>query len=97
MQDIRLSNIPGNSRITSFSLGKLGVMEMKKLADEKKKITKENVNTVLGGMGLYGTTGNIEVEGYEMAGDIENAGQLDKGFNNQKRNMEAKASLKDSP
>lgn len=71
-------------------------MEVKKLADEKKK-TKENVNTELGGMGLYGTTGNVEVEGYEMSGDIENAGQLDKGFNKKQKNMGAKASLEDSP
>lgn len=66
------------------------------MADEKKKI-QENVNAELGGMGLYGTTGNVEIEGYSMSGDIENAGQLDKGFKKEKTNMGAKASLKDSP
>lgn len=42
------------------------------------KNKEEHLNVQLGGMGLYGTTGNIEVAGYEMSGDIENAGQLDK-------------------
>lgn len=42
----------------------------------------EKINVALGGMALYGTTGNVEIEGYEMSGDIENAGRLDKGFKN---------------
>ncbi|WP_164667196.1 hypothetical protein [Virgibacillus doumboii] len=67
------------------------------MADEKKKKIKEDVNVELGGMGLYGTTGNVEVEGYSMSGDIENAGQLDKGFKKKKKNMGAKPSLEDSP
>ncbi|SFA83915.1 hypothetical protein SAMN04488072_102232 [Lentibacillus halodurans] len=66
------------------------------MADKKKKV-KENVNTELNGMGLYGTTGNTEVEGYSMSGDIENAGNLDKGFNKAEKDMGAKPSLKDSP
>ncbi|WP_245835675.1 hypothetical protein [Virgibacillus ndiopensis] len=67
------------------------------MADEKKKENNKNVNTELGGMGLYGTTGNVEIEGYSMSGDIENAGQLDKGFKKKKEDMGAKASLEDSP
>lgn len=59
----------------------------------KDKKTKENVNAELGGMGFYGTTGNLEVEGYEMSGDIENAGQLDKGFKRKEGPIEATASL----
>ncbi|MFC4559792.1 hypothetical protein ACFO3D_16530 [Virgibacillus kekensis] len=66
------------------------------MAEDKKK-TKENVNAELGGMGLYGTTGNVEIEGYSMSGDIENAGQLDKGFKKKKEDMGAKATLEDSP
>ncbi len=45
-----------------------------------KQEENKKVNVALGGMGLYGTTGNVEIEGYEMSGDIENAGRLDKGF-----------------
>ncbi|PYZ94987.1 hypothetical protein CR194_05580 [Salipaludibacillus keqinensis] len=52
---------------------------------DKKDHIKKNIKAELGGMSLYGTTSNMEVEGYEMSGDIENAGQLDKGF---KRNKE---------
>lgn len=62
-----------------------------------KEKTKENVNAEIAGMGLYGTTGNVEIEGYSASGDIENAGQLDKGFKKEKDHMGAKASLKDSP
>jgi hypothetical protein len=46
----------------------------------KSKEKEEHLNVQLGGMGFYGTTGNVEVAGYSMSGDIENAGQLDKGF-----------------
>lgn len=31
-------------------------------------------------MGLYGTTSNKEIAGYRTSGDINNAGQIDKGF-----------------
>ncbi|GEL78512.1 hypothetical protein [Tenuibacillus multivorans] len=48
--------------------------------DKKKKNTKEDLNVKLGGMGLYGSTSNEEIAGYKASGDIENAGQLDKGF-----------------
>jgi len=48
--------------------------------DKKKKDkVKENVNAELGGMGIYGSTSNREIAGYETSGDIENAGNL-KGF-----------------
>lgn len=47
---------------------------------KKKEPNKENINTKLGGMGLYGTTSNTEIAGYKASGDIENAGRLDKGF-----------------
>lgn len=64
---------------------------------EDHKNTNEKINTELSGMGLYGTTGNVEIEGYEASGDIENAGRLDKGFKKKKEHMGAKASLKESP
>lgn len=51
---------------------------------KQNKKTNENVNAELGGMRLYGTTSNVEVEGYKMSGDIENAGQLNKGFKRKK-------------
>ncbi|UTR10603.1 hypothetical protein MM300_22520 [Evansella sp. LMS18] len=54
---------------------------------------KQNVNAALGGMGLYGTTGNTEIEGYEMSGDIENAGRLDKGFKRDAGTEGASASI----
>lgn len=41
---------------------------------------QKNVNTELGGMGIYGTTSNKNIGGYETSGDIENAGKVDKGF-----------------
>ncbi|MFD1038924.1 hypothetical protein ACFQ3N_11055 [Virgibacillus byunsanensis] len=63
---------------------------------EKKDKTPKNVNAELGGMGLYGTTGTQEVAGYKMSGDIENAGQLDKGFKKEKGSVGATASLKDN-
>ncbi|MCE7791572.1 hypothetical protein K8O68_03915 [Salipaludibacillus sp. CUR1] len=59
---------------------------------EKKRHIEKNVNAELGGMRLYGTTSNVEVEGYEMSGDIENAGQLDKGF---KRNKDREGETAD--
>lgn len=68
---------------------------MTKEKEEKKE--PENINVELGGMGLYGTTGNVEIEGYSMSGDIENAGQLDKGFKKKKKHMGANQSLKESP
>ena len=61
----------------------------------KKDRIKEDVNVELGGMGLYGTTSNEEVAGYRSSGDIENAGQLDKGFERPKGEAGAEASLKD--
>lgn len=67
------------------------------MAEKKDKIQQDNVNAELGGMGLYGTTGNVEVAGYKMSGDIENAGQLDKGFQKEEGHAGATASLKDNP
>ncbi|HET7580229.1 MAG TPA: hypothetical protein VFK33_13205 [Bacillales bacterium] len=64
---------------------------------EKKKEPKEDVKAELGSMGIYGTTGNVEVEGYSMSGDIENAGQLDKGYKKKKEHMGARASLEEAP
>ncbi|WP_010649845.1 hypothetical protein [Oceanobacillus massiliensis] len=48
--------------------------------DKKKQQQEEKMNVKLGGMGLYGTTSNMEIAGYKASGDIENAGNLDKGF-----------------
>ncbi|MDQ0254659.1 hypothetical protein J2S74_002038 [Evansella vedderi] len=61
-----------------------------------KKNVKEDVNAAVGGMGIFGTTGNVEIEGYEMSGDIENAGQLDKGFKKDSGTVGAKATLEEN-
>lgn len=65
---------------------------MAKNNDKNKDHINEKVNVELGGMGLYGTTSNMEIAGYKASGDIENAGRLDKGF---QRPEGAKASLSD--
>lgn len=62
------------------------------MEDKKDKI-QENVRAQLGGMGLYGTTSNKEVAGYRASGDIENAGQLDKGFQKEPGNEGETASF----
>ncbi|WP_338472539.1 hypothetical protein R4Z10_07285 [Niallia sp. XMNu-256] len=60
------------------------------------KNKEEKINVKLGGMGLYGTTSNTEVGGYEASGDIENAGRLDKGFRKvEEDDLAATASLKE--
>lgn len=59
--------------------------------DKKKDNIKENVNVELGGMGLYGTTSNGEIAGYQTSGDIENAGNL-KGFKRPDKEAGAEAS-----
>ncbi|MFS0646007.1 hypothetical protein [Siminovitchia sp. 179-K 8D1 HS] len=61
--------------------------------DKKDKIRK-NVNAELGGMGLYGTTSNKNIGGYETSGDIENAGKPDKGFKRPDQE-EVQASIKE--
>ncbi|WP_158737602.1 hypothetical protein [Alteribacillus sp. YIM 98480] len=48
--------------------------------DKKNEHKNEKINVKLGGMGLYSNTSNTEIGGYKASGDIENAGQLDKGF-----------------
>ncbi|WP_077624497.1 hypothetical protein [Sediminibacillus massiliensis] len=64
--------------------------------DKKKATTEENINAELGGMGLYGTTSSEEVAGYKASGDIENAGNLDKGFKKkQADDLTPEASLKE--
>lgn len=65
------------------------------MADKKDK-TPEKLNVQLGGMGLYGTTSNTEIAGYMTTGDIENAGQLHKGFKNPENESGVIASLDDS-
>ncbi|WP_339162153.1 hypothetical protein [Siminovitchia sp. FSL W7-1587] len=47
---------------------------------DKKQKGQKNVNAELDGMGLYGTTSNKNIGGYETSGDIENAGKPEKGF-----------------
>lgn len=61
---------------------------------EKKDDIKKNANVELGGMGLYGTTTDAEIAGYQASGDIENAGRLDKGFKKEEGHEGATASLK---
>lgn len=63
---------------------------------KEKDNTPEKFKTELGGMGLYGTTSNTEIAGYIATGDIENAGQLDKGFKKLNEDSGATASLDDS-
>ncbi|WP_047979548.1 hypothetical protein [Ornithinibacillus contaminans] len=65
------------------------------MSDNKDK-TPEKLKVELGGMGLYGTTGNGKIGGYSMSGDIENAGQLDKGFKKHDDESGAIASRDDS-
>lgn len=48
--------------------------------DKKNEHIGDKINVKLGGMGLFGTTSNMEIAGYKASGDIENAGRLDKGF-----------------
>jgi hypothetical protein len=63
---------------------------------EKKDKTPDKLKVELGGMGLYGTTSNTEIAGYMATGDIENAGQIDKGFKKLNDESGATASLGDS-
>lgn len=61
-----------------------------------KEIDKEKINVELGGMGIIGTTSNVEVGGYQASGDIENAGRLDKGFKKvEEEDLTPKASIKE--
>lgn len=60
----------------------------------KKDNLKENVNAELGGMGIFGTTSNKEIAGYETSGDLENAGQVDKGFKRPRDGAGARASVR---
>ncbi|PLR76322.1 hypothetical protein CU633_16675 [Bacillus sp. V3-13] len=62
--------------------------------DKERDDVQEKINVELGGMGLYGTTSNTEIAGYEASGDIENAGRLDKGFRKEEGHRGATASLK---
>jgi hypothetical protein len=63
---------------------------------ENKDKTPEKLKVELGGMGLYGTTSNTEIAGYMATGDIENAGQIDKGFKKLNEESGASASLDDT-
>ncbi|MEB1809412.1 MAG: hypothetical protein LPK26_19320 [Bacillaceae bacterium] len=67
------------------------------MTKKKNGINMDHIRTELGGMGLYGTTGTTEVAGYKMSGDIENAGQLDKGFKKEEGTSGSTASLRNSP
>ncbi|GIO28070.1 hypothetical protein [Ornithinibacillus bavariensis] len=53
---------------------------------KKQDKTPEKLNVQLGGMEIYGTTGNTEFAGYKTSGDIENAGKPDKGFKKNDKN-----------
>jgi hypothetical protein len=63
--------------------------------DNKRNHGEKEIKVELGGMGLYGTTTNMEIGGYQASGDIENAGRLDKGFKKEKGNRGASSSLTD--
>jgi hypothetical protein len=64
--------------------------------DKKRDGKNEHVNVELGGMGIFGTTSNVEVGGYKASGDIENAGNLDSGFQKVEEEDQApRASLKE--
>jgi hypothetical protein len=60
----------------------------------KRDDIKKDANVELSGMGLYGTTADTEIAGYQASGDIENAGRLDKGFKKEEGHEGATASLK---
>ncbi|KKE78504.1 hypothetical protein NSA56_10525 [Oceanobacillus caeni] len=66
------------------------------MTNNNKEKLNEKINVKLGGMELYGTTSNAEVAGYKTSGDIENAGQLDKGFQRvEEEDISATASVKE--
>jgi|GEM_PF-977225 len=69
-------------------------MSSNKKDDAKKDSVKENVNAELSGMGIFGTTSNEEVAGYKTSGDLENAGQVEKGFKRPKDGAGATASVR---
>ncbi|MUK88487.1 hypothetical protein GMD78_08790 [Ornithinibacillus sp. L9] len=62
---------------------------------DKNDKTPKNIKVELGGMGLYGTTSNQEIAGYKATGDIENAGQLDKGFQKEEGSSGAEPTFED--
>ena len=63
---------------------------------KEKGNDKQRINVELGGMDLFGTTSNAPVGGYKASDDIENAGQLDKGFQKVEDNdLYPNASLKE--
>lgn len=62
----------------------------------KKKEVNEKIKVELGGMEIYGTTGNIEVQGYKMTGDIENAGHMERGFEKTNPKDGARSSIVDT-
>jgi hypothetical protein len=62
--------------------------------ENEKRVIQENVNAELGGTAIFGTTSNKEIAGYETSGDIENAGNLDKGFKSPEDGAGARASVK---
>ncbi|RFU68961.1 hypothetical protein D0469_10770 [Peribacillus saganii] len=45
--------------------------------NQKRNGSEQDIHVGLGGMGLYGTTSNEEIAGYQATGDIENTGKLD--------------------
>lgn len=53
----------------------------------------EHVTVQFGGMGLYGTTSNMNVAHYQVPGDIENADHPDKGSQKEQGYSGAVASI----
>lgn len=60
---------------------------------EKEKDVEKHMTVQLGGMGLYGTTSNVNIAGYQATGDLENAGHPEKGFKKESGYSGAIASL----
>lgn len=65
---------------------------------QKKKVEKgmvqEDVNAELGGTAIFGTTSNKEIADYETSGNIENAGDIEKGYTSPEDGAGARASVK---
>ena len=52
------------------------------------------MNAELGGTAIFGTTSNKEIADYETSGNIENAGDIEKGYTSPEDGAGARASVK---
>lgn len=77
-----------------FQVGHIIDEEVTGMTNKHNRDMHKEANVELGGMGLYGTTTNEELAGYQATGDIENAGHLEKGFKKEKGHQGATSSVK---